>query len=706
VYVELDVLYSGTHYNATAITDANGHYQFTHLQAATYHAVVNSATLPGGMAQTYDLDGIGTAHTAAVVLNTDVQRTDVDFGYTGTGSLGDRVWYDVDRDGVQDIGEIGISGATVQIEADINPGVAGYEYNATVTTGANGQYLFDHLPFVEYRITVLSRPSGFDSQTYDLDGILNNQSVTTLSSGNQHDLRLDFGYVGAGSLGDLVWDDSNANRTADAGESGLVGVHLTLQGDLDRDGTADFTLTASTDGSGNYLFDDLPNAAYTVIVDVTPAGFIQSYDYRWNTTDGLNNQTAYDMSVAADFLAVDFGYTRTGSLGDFVWYDANADGVQDSSEPGFSGAQVTLVGDVNLDGVADTLTTTTDASGHYVFNDLPFGSYAVTVASGLPGGTRATHDLDGISTPDSAAASLTAGQNRRDVDFGYTGTGSIGDQLWEDKNGNGAMDGSEPQLAGVQVCIGVDLNGDGNPDYQATTTTDAHGVYIFDNLPAGRHSICVNPDTLPSGIRPSYDPDGNRDNRTLVTLGAGEDYRTADFGYRYPPDPERLFGGGREDVFFYPSEEILYQQQALPVSPIYTGHAEPGTTLFLTLYDSMGNQVGYQSIMADTAGNWLASFPGTLLYDIPHHMAIDQTISAYNDSTSGMFNMRTYFSPNFSSMVFSSPRLDVGTVFALLPSTVMESMHGSNLAVFDIRWNNFHGYEFLVPSVNPSNIGH
>jgi hypothetical protein len=71
-----------------------------------------------------------------------------------------------------------------------------------------------------------------------------------------------------------------------------------------------------------------------------------------------------------------------------------------------------------------------------------------------------------------------------------------------------------------------------------------------------------------------------------------------------------------------------------------------------------------------------------------------------------MFNMRTYFSPNFSSMVFSATRLDVGTVFALLPSTVMESMHGSNLAVFDIRWNNFHGYEFLAPSVNPSNMGH
>lgn len=55
--------------------------------------------------------------------------------------------------------------------------------------------------------------------------------------------------------------------------------------------------------------------------------------------------------------------------------------------------------------------------------------------------------------------------------------------------------------------------------------------------------------------------------------------------------------------------EITYPQQPLPVSPIYTGIARPGTTLALAIYDASGNTVGSQTIMADTGGNWLASFP-------------------------------------------------------------------------------------------------
>ncbi len=39
-------------------------------------------------------------------------------------------------------------------------------------------------------------------------------------------------------------------------------------------------------------------------------------------------------------MTADFGYTRPGAIGDFVWYDADADGIQDVGEPGI--ANVTL----------------------------------------------------------------------------------------------------------------------------------------------------------------------------------------------------------------------------------------------------------------------------------------------------------------------------------------------------------------------------
>ena len=163
--------------------------------------------------------------------------------------------------------------------------------------------------------------------------------------------------------------------------------------------------------------------------------------------------------------------------------------------------------------------------------------------------------------------------------------------------------------------------------------------------------------------------------------------------------------GELEQFPFAHGLEISYPQPPLPVSPIYTGMAEPGTTLELSIYDGSGNLVGSQTIMADTGGNWLASFPGTLLHELPHDMLIEQKVALYNESTAGLFNLRTYFNPNFTSLVRTSTILDVETIFDYLPSTIMESVHSSLYGGFNIRWNSFNGYEFFATSINPAETG-
>lgn len=65
------------------------------------------------------------------------------------------------------------------------------------------------------------------------------------------------------------------------------------------------------------------------------------------------------------------------SIGDFVWEDLDADGVQDAGEPGVAGFPVSLVGE-DLDGNPVSLSTTTDADGKYSFTDLASGTYTVT----------------------------------------------------------------------------------------------------------------------------------------------------------------------------------------------------------------------------------------------------------------------------------------------------------------------------------------
>jgi large repetitive protein len=127
---------------------------------------------------------------------------------------------------------------------------------------------------------------------------------------------------------------------------------------------------------------------------------------------------------------------------------------------------------------------------------------------------------------------LAAGENNLDTDFGYRGTGSIGDSLWLDLNGNGVQDAGEPGLPGVDVTLSIDLDGDGTPDYTVTVTSGPDGSYQFDNLVPGTYTVTVDATDLPPGVVQTGDPDGVMDNTTSVTLTPGQTNDSIDFGYQ------------------------------------------------------------------------------------------------------------------------------------------------------------------------------
>ena len=53
------------------------------------------------MTPTEDPDG-GAANSSAVVLGEGEDNVDQDFGYTGSGSIGDTIYFDTDGDGTQE----------------------------------------------------------------------------------------------------------------------------------------------------------------------------------------------------------------------------------------------------------------------------------------------------------------------------------------------------------------------------------------------------------------------------------------------------------------------------------------------------------------------------------------------------------------------------------------------------------------------------
>jgi uncharacterized repeat protein (TIGR01451 family) len=134
------------------ITDAAGTYGFGALPPGSYRVVV---TPPGGFSPT-------SPPVIGVELSGGEVVTDADFGLDDVavvpGTIGDRVWSDTDRDGVQDAGEPGLNGVTVTLLRDGN-GDGTYEttVSSTVTAG-DGGYGFTFVPPGAYLVVVTAPP--------------------------------------------------------------------------------------------------------------------------------------------------------------------------------------------------------------------------------------------------------------------------------------------------------------------------------------------------------------------------------------------------------------------------------------------------------------------------------------------------------------------------------------------------------------------
>ena len=515
--VTVQLLDSASNVVATDTTTGDGNYHFDNLAAGSYTVRIVNSSLPEGVAETYDLDGVASADQATLTLDAGQHRTDADFGYRNTGSVGDRVWLDTNANGAQDAGEAGINGVTVQLLNSANNVVA-----TTVTSG-DGNYTFDNLAAGTYTVKIVasSLPTGA-AASYDLDGVASANQATFTLTPEQHRTDVDFGYRNTGSVGDRVWLDTNANGAQDAGEAGINGVTVQL---LDGSGTV--VATTTTSGDGNYTFDNLAAGTYTVkiVASSLPTGVAASYDL-----DGVAsaNQATFTLNAGASRTDVDFGYRNTGSVGDRVWLDSNADGTQDAGEPGLNGVTVQLLDAAN----SVVATTTTSGNGNYTFNNLAAGTYTVKiVASSLPTGVAETYDLDGVASANQATFTLNAGANRTDVDFGYRATGSIGDRIWNDGNGNGTQDAGEAGINGVTVQLL-----DAASNVIATMTTSGNGNYTFNNLAGGTYTVRVVASTLPAGMAETYDLDGVASaDQATVALAAGANRTDVDFGYRIPP---------------------------------------------------------------------------------------------------------------------------------------------------------------------------
>jgi choice-of-anchor A domain-containing protein len=363
------------------------------------------------------------------------------------------------------------------------------------------------------------------------------------------------------TLGNLVWLDTDNDGLKDANEQGLSGFTVKLYKDSNADNVPDgaAVATTTTNASGVYSFTGLSADKYIVAV-VMPTGYtvgttIASSSNPNNDTDNDNNGiTLTSGEVRSNYITLtnggeptsgitnntlDFGLKGTGSIGDFVWFDIDNDGIQEVGETGIANATVILT---FPDGT--TKTTTTDANGAYSFANLAPGTYSVAFttpsgyfASAANQGADDTKDSDPVSGVTSVV--LTAGQSNTTIDAGFYQKLNLGNSVWFDVNNNGLKDANEPGISGVTVKLYADANVDNIPDGAAvaTTTTNASGEYSFTNLAPNKYIVGV---TLPTNYtatvttanssNPNSDTDNDNNGITTVSGELRSNYITLSYG--------------------------------------------------------------------------------------------------------------------------------------------------------------------------------
>ena len=342
--------------------------------------------------------------------------------------------------------------------------------------------------------------------------------------------------------------------------TGGVGA-ATLYGFIDWNGDGDF---ADANESTSVA---VPDGAISVSLPYTvPPASLTGSDLGLRlrlTSDTLTLNNAGALGAASDGEVEDYliQAVAPAALGNFVWNDANNNGLFDVGEAPLENVVVELLdgsgnpidSDSGTAGVQPT-TDTTDAAGEYTFTNLAPGNYQVRISTAPVGfelsstttvttdnqvnnddnGTQAT--LGGVTT--SPVIALAAGETDNTLDFGFLAPATISGTVFSDDDNDNDGDTA---MENVTLTLFTDPNGDGDPtdgvQVGSPVTTNASGAYSFTGLAPGSYVVVQ---TQPAGYLTVTDGDtttpaddlanpSTTDNRIPVTVIAGETDTGNDF---------------------------------------------------------------------------------------------------------------------------------------------------------------------------------
>jgi serine-aspartate repeat-containing protein C/D/E len=468
----------------TTITDSQGAYKFDGLAIGTYRVV---ETQPSGYFSVGATPGTVDGQVRGVVLTPDIldqigllggdNSIRNDFAEAVPNSIRGHVGNDTTGDCDTNPNTPGIAGVVMHL-VDSSGRVL-----RTTTTDQNGDYFFDNLPAGNY--TVLEeQPAGWledDAHVGSAGGVVFSndeirQIVLTTAIDGVH---YDFCEVLPVSISGFVHIDTTGDCENNPDAPPIAGVIIQL---LDSAGHVIGTTT--TDAQGHYIFDQLAPGTYGVH-EVQPAGYFDGDEHAGSVGGNVSDDLVTQIVLLSGVHAVDYDFCELlpVSVSGFVHVDTTGDCENNPDAPPIAGVVIQL-----LDSAGHVIgTTTTDAQGHYIFDQLAPGTYGVheVQPAGYFDGDEHAGSAGGTVSDDLVTnIVLMSGVQAVDYDFCELLPVSVSGFVRVDTTGDCENNPDAPPIAGVVIQL---LDSAGH--VIGTTTTDAQGHYIFDQLAPGTYGV-------------------------------------------------------------------------------------------------------------------------------------------------------------------------------------------------------------------------
>lgn len=501
-------------------------------------------------------------------------------------SIAGTVYHDQDLDLTQDGTESGITGVVLSLwKKDANGNFVSTGF--TTTTDAQGNYRFGedlNLMPGTYQVRE-AQPAGYftvGATPGTVAGaatgsvLAGNKDVLTEISiplGDTDAIDYDFAEAQPASINGYVYADRNNNGIKEAGEAPIAGV--TIQIIPLNTIAAQGTITVTTDQNGFYQATGLAPGTYRVVEVNQPAGYYDGLD-TVGTVDGIKVGTVTNPgdSLEAIFLGgnkaglnYNFGELEPGSIRGRVHLtddEGNCFSAEALARP-IAGATVML-----RDAQGNILkTTTTNANGEYVFDNLAPGTYIVqeiTPAGLIDGGdhvgTIAGVKVGSVTENDVLGGIvIKPGDNGINYDFCEHEPAELCGNVYYDANYNGVFDAGEQGIAGATVRL-YDATG----TLVATQVTDANGEYCFTNLVKGTYKIV---EQQPTGYLDHLDTPGTLggnavnpgDEINTINVLWGDDGDNYNFG-------EVLASSIEGIVYVDPNGNCVYEAGEAPIAGV------------------------------------------------------------------------------------------------------------------------------------------